>query len=172
MKPSEALDLCGSDKVIVHSYGAFYDEFASRTDVRRLLEIGVQSGHSIRAWRRVWPDAEIYGIDISPKPPGYPDGGKCHFAQLDATDPDAMAAQLTSWGDVGFDLIIDDGSHRLADQIATWGALCLSVNRGGVYVIEDVEPSSIHTLMDTVEGRLYDFRAASGRFDDVAIAVW
>ena len=183
MTPSVALDLCGSDKVTTtHSYGPFYDgvalrlatnkridETCGRTHALTLLEIGVDQGHSIRAWRKAFPDANIYGIDISPKPAGYPDD--CYFAQLDATDGGAVAAQLASWGDVQFDLIIDDASHKLNDQIATWNLLYEKVRHGGLYVIEDVEPDSIAALSDAVRGEIHDFRAASGRFDDVIVEI-
>ena len=37
-----------------------------REDVRNVLEIGVQSGRSLRMWEEFFPNATIYGLDIDP----------------------------------------------------------------------------------------------------------
>ncbi len=38
-----------------------------RLDVRKVIEIGVQTDHSIRMWEEFFPNATIYGLDIDPK---------------------------------------------------------------------------------------------------------
>ncbi len=37
-----------------------------RLDVKKVVEIGVASGASLRMWAEFFPDAKIYGIDVDP----------------------------------------------------------------------------------------------------------
>ena len=60
-----------TDKTTHHTYGYVYDQLfpteVQRRAVRRVLEIGVYRGGSLRGWREWFPKAEIHGLDINPE---------------------------------------------------------------------------------------------------------
>jgi cephalosporin hydroxylase len=163
-KLSEALRLEGSDKTTVHTYGQFYDDLIADLQPRRVLEIGVFHGASIRAWRHLPDPVEVVGIDRNPCP-GIP--------VIRCTAPDFSSAidQLT---DQWFDLIIDDGSHQVEHQIAAIQQLSLLLRAGGVFVVEDLQDDAATALVksafpDDWDVMVRDWRRQSGRYDDVIV---
>lgn len=118
------------DKGRMHRYERFY---ANLPAPKRVLEVGIFRGESLRAWREFWPDAHIVAIDtfqrIPPEEIPWLDG--VEWYRHDSRDP---------FGPSGFDLIIDDGDHRPMSQAATFENLIGNVAPGGRYVIEDVWP--------------------------------
>lgn len=128
-----------------HHYLDFYQKhLPKRTFKGRLLEIGVMDGLSMKMWREYYPEAEIVGIDIKEDMASYmhndswqvPDSVK--LLTVDGTDP----KQTKPLG--MFDIIIDDGSHYWADQQKSFEILYYSqLNKGGVYIIEDLWTSHI-----------------------------
>lgn len=97
---------------------------------------GYQPGASLRVWRDYFPRAHIYGMDV----------------QLDTilSNEDRITTMLcdsrrhsnslceATDGHPDFDIIIDDGSHDYADQIATLENLFPFLTTGGTYIIEDL----------------------------------
>lgn len=57
-----------TDKHTVHAYMDTYEsKFAPRRfTAKRVLEIGINHGGSLRMWHDYFPNAEIYAIDILP----------------------------------------------------------------------------------------------------------
>lgn len=103
---------------------------------KAILEIGVQTGDSLRMWMERFPNAKVVGIDIDPDC-GKPEGATVIIG--DGHDPDLLAKV---WDEHGpFDLVIDDGSHQVAHQIRTFEALLPRIERGGMYVCEDTHTS-------------------------------
>ena len=53
----------------MHNYLVYYwTHFRDiHTEVRSVVEIGVQTDRSIRMWEEFFPNATIYGLDIDPK---------------------------------------------------------------------------------------------------------
>lgn len=93
---------------------------------KRVLEIGVDKGHSLAFWKLLWPDAEIHGVDNDPDAVA-PDGTTLHRM--------TARAFLTS-NRTAFDLVIDDGSHIDTDIRTTM--VLANVAPGGWLVIEDL----------------------------------
>jgi hypothetical protein len=119
-------------------YITYYDRKVSPLLVRdlRILEIGVQSGGSLRMWESVTtPETRIVGIDINPK---------ClEFSSVKSTvcigsqvDREFLKGIVNQYGP--FDIIVDDGSHWPEHQRLSLEYLFDSVACGGVYIIEDV----------------------------------
>lgn len=117
-----------------HFYTPRYHELFApiRESVRRVLEIGVQHGASLRMWRDYFYSADIYGIDIDATS-FLRDEPRITTLIGDATNP-ATLHDLASRGP--WDIIIDDGSHNLDDMRDT--CLALYPHTLSVYVIEDV----------------------------------
>ena len=157
---SDLSDLHGSDKGNLglvqpgqssrgpgHQYAPFYEKlFAGRT-VRALLEIGVLWGASLRIWADYFPEAKIFGIDYNPLCQYA--GGRIQTVVCDQSDAPALmhaAANFTLAAGGLFDIIIDDGSHIPAHQLASAIALHGYLALGSVYVIEDVTPEGVLLL--------------------------
>jgi predicted O-methyltransferase YrrM len=161
---SEALRIEGSDKTTVHTYGQFYDDLIADLQPRRVLEIGVFHGASIRAWRHLSEPVEVVGIDRNPCP-GIP--------VIRCTAPDFGPALEQLQGQQ-FDLIIDDGSHKVEHQIAAIQQLAPLLRSGGLFVIEDLQDDQATATVQAAFSEDWnvmaqDWRRQSGRYDDVIV---
>jgi len=127
----------GTDKSsLVHNYVEKYEKFLSeyREKEFKLLEIGVDKGHSVKMWKEYFTKAQIYAIDI-----------------LDLThmSEERVSIILGSQNDVKFlegisdkygpfDIIIDDGSHINEDMEISFVTLFPLLKPGGFYIVEDM----------------------------------
>lgn len=118
----------GSDKA-QHGYAKFYAKHLP-ANPSRILEIGVKEGASIRAWKELFPNAEIHGLDLFkefpvPDIPGitFHQGNQCDWRLLE---------RLRQYN---FDIIIDDGSHNARDQMMSFYGLA---KKGCTYFFEDL----------------------------------
>ena len=133
---------CGTDKFTLHSYDGLYLNLleSRRNDKLWILEIGVLYGASMRMWAEYLPQAYLTGLDINSEYiHKHLDTGRLFGCVGDSTEPSAAA----KFPDNHYDLIIDDGSHLLQDQLLT---LCNFYNKlkpGGAYVVEDVRPENL-----------------------------
>lgn len=120
----------------LHNYLVYYwMHFRDiRFDVRKVVEIGVQTDRSIRMWEEFFPNATIYGIDIDPACKRF-EGGRRRIFVGDQGDADFCARVIRETGAV--DIVIDDGSHRVEHQLASFRALFPAMTDHGIYVIED-----------------------------------
>lgn len=141
----------GTDKASDHhGYLDFYQKNLPKNP-KRLLEVGVQGGESIAMWREYYPKAEIVGIDITE--PLDIEGATC--LKINSND----VYELKKLGK--FDLIIDDGSHRMLDQqVFMQFALDNMLSDNGVFVMEDLHTSkwgaewfdgAAHTTADVIK---------------------
>lgn len=118
-----------SDKGRSHGYWQVYDLlFAGRT-IDIILEIGVHMGDSLAVWKDAFPAAEVHGVDFAQFGP-IPDGVVFHGGNAYA---ESMVASVPDC-----DVIIDDGSHLLADQQFVAARYVSKLAPGGVLIIEDV----------------------------------
>lgn len=123
-----------------HEYTPAYHQFLAsrRHEVRRVLEVGVHYGCSLRMWAEYFPQAEIVGLDVY-EPHLFTDGRiTCHYA--DQGKPLTLMAAVQAAGGGPFDLIIDDGSHDYGHQVTTANVLLPYLAAGGVYAVEDIRP--------------------------------
>jgi GT2 family glycosyltransferase len=124
-------------------YLSIYETALSKINPRgrpvRLLEIGVQNGGSLQIWSKYLPqNSTIIGIDINPDCLRLPVDPNISIRIGDASDPIALGHML---GDSEFDVIVDDGSHRPDDVIASFCACFKRLSLGGIYIIEDLHCS-------------------------------
>ena len=125
----------GSDKIYHHGYHRFYDKYIKR-DVTKLLEIGIEQGHSVNLWLEYCPAATIYGLDI--KTEFFNDRVKIYKG--DQSKDEDLQALIQNVGN-DLDVILDDGSHIPEHQLFSFNKLFPYVKPGGVYIIEDIETS-------------------------------
>lgn len=152
----------GTDKGSTHSYIEEYDKLISSFKYEKcnIMEIGVQSGFCLKMWKEYFPNATIYGVDIIPE---YlrPEN---RVITICSDSRDEKLIEIL--GDNKFHLIIDDGSHRLDEQLIAFKNLSPLLVNGGIYVIEDIQ--SIDRDKDKfVNFEIIDLRKNKGRYDDV-----
>src|SRR6266478_4368224 len=124
----------GSDKWSAkHSYTKFYwEQFKDRRDtVRKVVEIGVGEGASLRMWREFFPNAEIWGADNDWT--RIFDDGRIKVVKCDQTNREDLQVLWSHTG-ADVDLFIDDGSHRDQDQHFTCGYMMPMLDWGVTYV--------------------------------------
>ena len=124
-------------------YLSIYDSalarFVEKGEPVRLLEIGVQNGGSLQIWSKYLPPGStIVGIDVDPACAQLSMAPNITILICNASDPGALNCNLA---DAHFDIIIDDGSHRSDDVVATFEACFWRLNPGGIYIIEDMHAS-------------------------------
>lgn len=129
------------------------------------MEVGVKEGGSIRMWCEYFANASVVGVDINDPPGEYP--------EATIVIGDATRAETFEHLD-NFDVIIDDGSHRLFDQINTFHLLWPKLNPGGVYLIEDIHDLEqvqhyFKQLAPVVI--IHDWRREKNRADDIIIEI-
>ena len=88
-------------------------------------------------WRRYFEQAQIVGLDIEDK--SFLDRPRMTTVQGDQTDASVLTSIIERFG-VPL-VVIDDGSHRPADIIETFGVLFPLLPDGAVYAIEDTQTS-------------------------------
>ena len=109
-----------------------------RDSVTRVFEIGIFNGASHKMWKCYFDSAEVYGIDIRPKPWVEKLGIHTYIANQ-ANREDLQTFIDSSGGQ--FDIIIDDGGHRMNHQQVSLGFLFKHLKPGGLFIIEDVHTS-------------------------------
>jgi 23S rRNA U2552 (ribose-2'-O)-methylase RlmE/FtsJ len=157
----------GGDKGTIHSYIDEYYEVALapyRESALKVLEIGINQGHSLMMWKEYFSNAEIIGVDLLLPTT---DTG-CRMIKGDATDPNTFV------NIDNIDVIIDDGSHLFKHQIKSFNLLFSKLNKGGIYIIEDIKnidacKEAFLSLHPTA--KIFDFRTIKNRSDDIIVEI-
>ncbi len=166
------------DKLHAHSYidSGFYEQLFKWVKVRRLLELGIGyqdlmapfvpeyiHGASLKLWESYFPDAAIYACDIRPET--LVNEGRIQSFVCDQSSPLALLELVRTTGG-NWDVVIDDGSHVLSDQVVTAVTLLPHVTPGGVYVVEDCQQPE--DLAKAIGGVVVRFNK---RADDILVVI-
>jgi hypothetical protein len=163
---------CGGDKGTLHSYIDLYQKYMEKTSDVDLLEIGVQFGYSIKMWEEYFDDSNIYGVDIDTSLVKF--AGLKNVYKCDATNEKSIPEEIMS---KKFDYIVDDGSHRVEDQIKSFDILYPKIKDGGTYFIEDIDGDlsllriTNHLRKNNISYIIEDVRLNKGRFDDIMLVI-
>ena len=128
-----------------HNYAPTYNRIFAGRPIRRILEIGLgyqhlfhkdyQSAGSLLLWEELFPEAEIFGIDI--RPDALRNERRIRSWQCDQSNEAqlrAVAAEIEG----NLDLVVDDGSHDWEHQKLTARVFVPELSPTGAYLIEDV----------------------------------
>jgi hypothetical protein len=124
-----------------HHYIPLYDRYFSQFRGRptRFLEIGVAQGGSLELWRKFFgEEATIFGIDINPDCEKF-NGCAGQVRIGSQNDKDFLDSVIKEMG--GVDVILDDGSHDMERTRQSLEPLFPLLNKGGIYMIEDLHTS-------------------------------
>lgn len=122
-------------------YFEIYDRHFShyRDKEIHIVEFGVSQGGSLQMWKSYFgPKAKIYGIDINPNCKKLEEEQVEIFIgdQEDRTFLRSLAESIPK-----IDILIDDGGHKMKQQINTFEELFPYVDGNGVYLCEDLHTS-------------------------------
>ncbi|MFN4762861.1 class I SAM-dependent methyltransferase [Gillisia sp. Q332] len=139
-------EIYSCDKWGKHFYTPHYTTHFKRFQKKNinLLEIGIGGyddpnigGASLRMWKKYFRKGNIYGIDIHDK--SLLEEKRIKTFQGSQTDSTFLYKIAEHIGKI--DVIIDDGSHINDDIIKTFNHLFPFLNKGGIYVVEDLQTS-------------------------------
>ena len=172
---NELVDHRFTDKGTVHSYLDVYESLFTpiRESCRKVLEIGVQRGGSMKLWNDYFPNAEIYGYDVD-----------LSAVQADLSSPRIHVSQDDAYSDevvktlepLSFDVLIDDGPHTKESMVVFAQLYPQFLKEGGICVIEDVQsmdwvPDILKAFPGYMRADVVDRRGSGGRnrYDDILI---
>lgn len=123
------------------NYFNLYDEILQRYQDTPInfLEIGINHGGSLEVWKKYFHSESLfYGIDINPD---------CKRFERDnveifiGSQNDISFLNSIKEKGLQFDVIIDDGGHKMNQQITSLKELFPILKEGGVYICEDTHTS-------------------------------
>ena len=130
----------------LHDYSNFFHtNFKDLKDKKLdILEIGAAKGDGIASFYFYFPNAFFIGLDNNPFRNNY----KSHRIRNIYVDISSkkILRNLTNHLNQKFDLIIEDCSHKLIDQILCFAENFKNLKNGGIYVVEDLNFPEIHTM--------------------------
>ncbi|MGK7866464.1 hypothetical protein [Falsiroseomonas sp. E2-1-a20] len=121
----------------MHYFDIYERHFARfRNRQATMLEIGVFGGGSLAMWKDyLGPGSRLIGVDINPDCKAHEaDGIEVFIGSQD--DPALMSRILAAYPDI--DIVLDDGSHMMHHQIASFELLYHRISAHGVYMVEDL----------------------------------
>jgi hypothetical protein len=143
----------GSDKSAKHDYYIFYSYILSNIGLNsklNILEIGLgtnnptlisnmgingKPGASLRAFKEFLPNSSIYGADIDKNILFNEDRIKTTY--VDQLNEETFK-NIDSFGDIKYDLIVDDGLHSIGANLNTLIFALNKIKKNGWVVIEDI----------------------------------
>lgn len=119
-----------------HGYTEVYCRYIPEREKVDLLEIGVWHGDSIRMWKEWNSELYVDAVDINKSVLGYIQSDERSNIYIgNITDKEFVNKTL---GEKKYDVIIDDGSHRMMEIMTAIRILWDRLKKGGVYFIEDL----------------------------------
>lgn len=165
-----------------HFYIDIYDKLFNplQNDAINLLEIGISTGASLDLWSKFFTNGTITGLDKNkPLPFDYLDSlPNVNMIFGMAYDPDNVNYLLANLPQQ--DIIIDDGSHLIEDQIQVLFLYHQLVKPGGYFIIEDIHiphltrllTEGVHRINRLFTTTVYDYhRRPRGLADDVMMVL-
>ena len=127
-------------------YTDFYHENLKGLKGKKLdiLEIGVARGDGIASFYFYFPYSNLIGVDNNPFKTRYK-SKRIRNMYVDISSRQILK-NLTNHLNQKFDLIIEDCSHKLIDQILCFSENFKNLKKGGIYIVEDLNFPEIHKM--------------------------
>ncbi len=152
----------GTDKSSLgHNYCPLYEKHLPKT-VKKLIEIGVWHGDSIRMFKEWYNDQgeffamDVFGGEVIPEP---------SLINLGITPFKGSQSDISFLKRIPhqFDVLVEDGSHHSDEQVITFRHMFKNnIADGGVYCLEDV-----HCCKDP-----YWWRGVVKKLDDTVLGIF
>jgi Methyltransferase domain len=124
----------------IHYFEIYDRHFAPfRNKPVTVVEFGVYHGGSLQMWKQYFGrKARIVGVDVDPRCKDLTED-RVEVVIGDQEDREFLRGLRAQLGQV--DIVIDDGGHKMAQQIATFEEMWPAVRDGGVMLVEDLHTS-------------------------------
>ena len=136
-----------------HDYSDFYKKELAHLRKKSIdiLEIGTAKGDGLASFYYYFQNSNLIGLDNNPFRLRYKSNRiRNIFADVSSR---RILKNLTNHLNQKFDLIIEDSSHKLIDQILCFVENFKNLKSGGIYVVEDLNFPDIHEIYNpTKEG--------------------
>jgi precorrin-6B methylase 2 len=160
----------GQDK-FGHHYAEVYDILFKGLQDKpvNIFEVGFFTGGSCRLWLDYFPQGKVKCIDINPmanskEMSNHIDNPRFEFEVMDSN---ALTTDYVK--EFNPDIFIDDGSHKLEDQLYIIKTVMPALKEGAMLIIEDVQ--DIDNQKPAFEELGYKFIIADMRPDDPKLRV-
>ena len=134
-KPSKQED----KKIIAHGYAKIYEKYLKEHKDKNLniIELGSFYGNASAAFYFYFKNSQIYSADINPDMYLYRSKRLKNFF-TDTSSRASIEKNILS-RNIKFDLIIEDASHMLKDQIISLFILFKNLRSGGFFIVEEID---------------------------------
>ena len=183
MSLEQLVDNTRTDKNTTHSYLPLYQKLliSKKESAKNVLEVGINTGGSIKLWSDFFINANVYGIDIiniNNIWNGVKNNEKIILhTSKDAYNEDFFIANFI-YKNIKCDFILDDGPHTLESMKKFIKLYSQIMTDDGILIIEDVQSIDwISILKNEVPEHLkqfikvYDLRLNKNRYDDIVFTI-
>jgi len=134
-KPSKQDD----KKIIAHGYAKIYEKYLKEHKEKNLniIELGSFYGNASAAFYFYFKNSRIYSADINPDMYLYRSKRLINFF-TDTSSRSSIERNILK-KNIQFDLIIEDASHMLKDQIISLFILFKNLKSGGFFIVEEID---------------------------------
>ena len=134
-KPSKQDD----KKIIAHGYARIYEKYLKENKEKNLniIELGSFYGNASAAFYFYFKNSQIYSADINPDMYLYR-SKRLHNFFTDTSSRSSIEKNILK-KNIQFDLIIEDASHMLKDQIISLFILFKNLKSGGFFIVEEID---------------------------------
>jgi cephalosporin hydroxylase len=184
MSLEELVDNSKTDKNTVHSYLPLYQKLliSKKESAKNVLEVGINTGGSIKLWSDFFINAKVYGVDIININSINNDTIKNNeniilHTSKDAYNEDFFIANFL-YKNIKCDFMLDDGPHTIESMKNFIKLYSQIMTDDGILIIEDVQSWNwIDILKNEVPEHLkqyikvYDLRSNKNRYDDIVFTI-
>jgi hypothetical protein len=183
MKFVDIVDNSRTDKNTTHSYLDLYQKLLEKKkdSAQNILEVGVQTGGSIKLWHDFFTNSHVYGVDIMSSTNVWDELKNKDritvYAETNGYDEDFFRATFIEKG-IKCDFMLDDGPHTLQSMKDFIRLYSQIMTDDGILIIEDVQSWDwIDELKNVVPDNLkqfiktYDLRGNKNRYDDIVFTI-
>jgi cephalosporin hydroxylase len=126
-------------KMQAHGYSRFYHDifYPIRNKVLNIIEIGSFYGNASAALFFYFKNSKIYGADINPDMFRYK-ADRIENLYVNSSSVSSIKNEIIN-RNIKFDIIIEDASHMLKDQIISLFFLFPILNKGGYFIVEELD---------------------------------
>jgi len=126
-------------KIIAHGYAKIYEKYLKEHKEKSLniIELGSFYGNASAAFYFYFKNSQIYSADINPDMYLYRSKRLINFF-TDTSSRSSIERNILK-KDIQFDLIIEDASHMLKDQIISLFILFKNLKSGGFFIVEEID---------------------------------
>ena len=127
------------DKIQAHGYGNFYEKYFKKIKEKNLniLEIGSFYGNASASLFFYFKNSFLYAADIFPDLFRYKSKRINNFF-VDSSNELSIKKNIINIA-ITFDIIIEDASHSLKDQIISLFLLFKKIKPGGLFIVEELD---------------------------------